>query len=134
MTPPELRLWAKLRAGGLEGLKFRRQHPLGPYVLDFYCDRARLCVEVDGWSHNLGDRPGHDLRRDMWLAAEGVRTLRLAAADVMKDLDAALLAIRGACALPLLPQGEGGANAPDEGSGARRRPRPLTPVNSDPIP
>jgi very-short-patch-repair endonuclease len=95
MSPPEARLWTALRASRLEGLKFRRQHPLGPYVLDFYCVAARLAVEIDGWGHNLGGRPRQDERRDAWLAGQGVRTLRLPATAV-KDLDGTLRAIRAA--------------------------------------
>jgi very-short-patch-repair endonuclease len=97
MTPPELRLWVALRGGRLDGFKFRRQHPLGPYVLDFYCEAVALAVEVDGWGHNMGDQPARDQRRDAWLAARGVRTLRVPAADVMRDVEAALYAIHGAC-------------------------------------
>jgi very-short-patch-repair endonuclease len=100
MTPPERRLWQALKAGRQGGRKFRRQHPYGPYVLDFYCASASLAVEVDGWGHNLGDHPARDEKRDAWLASRGVRTLRISAADVMKDLDGAVTAILGACATP----------------------------------
>jgi very-short-patch-repair endonuclease len=89
MSPPEARLWTALRGCRLEGLKFRRQHPFGPYVLDFYCPAARLAVEIDGWGHNTGGRPQKDERRDAWLVEQGVRTLRLPATAV-KDLDGAL--------------------------------------------
>jgi very-short-patch-repair endonuclease len=87
MTPPELRLWLELRRKTHAGLRFRRQHPLGPYVLDFYCESARLAVEVDGESHGFGANPGRDLRRDRWLLARGVRTLRIAAVEVRDNLD-----------------------------------------------
>jgi very-short-patch-repair endonuclease len=87
MTPPEVRLWLRLRQSS-EGMpRFRRQHPLGPYVLDFYCPAAKLCVEVDGWGHNMGGQPGRDERRDAWLAAQGIATLRITAADVLADPD-----------------------------------------------
>ena len=92
MSPPEARLWSALRAGKLEGLKFRRQHPFGPYTLDFYCEAAKLAVEVDGFAHNTGDRPQRDARRDAWLAQQGVRTLRFAATGV-EDLDVVLQTI-----------------------------------------
>jgi very-short-patch-repair endonuclease len=99
MTPPELRLWAVLRAKAQDGLRFRRQHPLGPYILDFYCHKARLAVEVDGEGHGFGDQPQRDERRDRWLAQRGVRTLRIAAVDVRDNLDgvvdAVVLAARG---------------------------------------
>ncbi|MBO9590095.1 MAG: endonuclease domain-containing protein [Devosia sp.] len=73
MTQPERTLWAMLRRDQL-GLHFRRQHPVGPYVLDFYCAKAKLCVEVDGPSH--ADRLEYDQRRTVWLATEGIRVLR----------------------------------------------------------
>jgi very-short-patch-repair endonuclease len=87
LTPPEARLWMALRRRQAAGLYFRRQHPIGPYVLDFYCDSARLCVEVDGFAHVTGDHPRRDERRDAWLADRGVRTLRIDARDVRDELD-----------------------------------------------
>jgi very-short-patch-repair endonuclease len=67
---------------------FRRQHPVGPYVLDFYCPAAQLCIEVDGWGHNMGDQPERDERRDAWLARQGIKTLRIPAVDVLRDVEA----------------------------------------------
>ena len=93
MTPPEARLWVALRRKAMEGWRFRRQHPIGPYVLDFYCDRARLAVEVDGQTHWIGNNQARDVRRDAWVAAQGIRTLRLSASLVFEDLDAALRTI-----------------------------------------
>ena len=87
MTPPEARLWVCLRGKRLAGLKFRRQHPIGPYVLDFYCAAAQLAVEVDGQSHEHPDRIAHDARRTRWLREQGVRVVRLAAEDVRIHLD-----------------------------------------------
>jgi very-short-patch-repair endonuclease len=93
MDLPERRLWNQLRRRQLQGLRFRRQHPVGPYILDFYCDSARLAVEVDGYSHDVADRPRHDQRRDDWLAACGVRTLWIGARDVLDDMDGVLATI-----------------------------------------
>ncbi len=87
MTMPERVLWARLRAGAV-GHRFRRQHPFGPYVLDFYSPSLRLCVEVDGDDHS--DRAERDAARDEALAAAGVRTIRIAAGDLMRDTDARL--------------------------------------------
>ena len=67
MSLPEVLLWDCLRARRLHGLRFRRQHPVGPYVLDFYHAEARLAVEVDGAHHDLPGQMSHDLRRDVWL-------------------------------------------------------------------
>ena len=96
LTLPEGLLWKALKARRQDGLHFRRQHPLGPYVLDFYCSRARLCVEVDGGSHGMENRPERDIARDEWLLEQGVETLRLRAGLVLEDLDAALAMIRTA--------------------------------------
>ena len=87
MTLPEVILWQALRKQP-GGLKFRRQHPAGPYVLDFFCSDARLAIEVDGVAHIMGDRPQRDGARDRWLRSAGVETLRISAADVLKDADA----------------------------------------------
>jgi len=61
--------------------------PADPYVLDFYRAKARLAVEVDGEAHDRGDRPERDARRDAWLTAKGIRTLRINATDVLRNLD-----------------------------------------------
>ena len=90
MTPPELRLWACLRGKRLAGLKFRRQHPIGPYILDFYCAPARLAVEVDGRGHDRPDRIAHDRRRTVWLREQNIRVIRLAAESVRTELDSVL--------------------------------------------
>ena len=92
MSLPEVLLWQVMRRGQ-HGLRFRRQHPFGPYILDFYCAERRLAVEVDGYSHSVGDRPAHDERRDDWLNGQGVRVLRLPAETVLKDMDAVVRTI-----------------------------------------
>ncbi|MBX9884966.1 MAG: endonuclease domain-containing protein [Novosphingobium sp.] len=87
MSLPEILLWRALR-GRPGGLKFRRQHPSGPYILDFYCSDARLAIEVDGEAHSRGDRPARDADRDRWFVESGIATLRIPAPEVLKDLDA----------------------------------------------
>ena len=89
LTPPEARLWVALRARP-NGLKFRRQHPVGPYVLDFYCEPARLAIEVDGAAHDFGDRPARDLARDAYLARLGIRVQRFLAEEVRVELQMVL--------------------------------------------
>ena len=96
MTPPEARLWVCLRRGGLGDLKFRRQHPIGSYVLDFYCAEARLAVEVDGAVHDHPERLAHDRRRSAWLEARGVAVMRVSAEDVRVNLEGVLASIRPA--------------------------------------
>jgi len=95
---PEGVLWRALKRNQLEGLHFRRQHPIGPYVLDFYCHAALLCVEVDGAMHYVGDREARDATHDAWLAARGITTLRLPAQFVLTDMDGALQTILHAVA------------------------------------
>ncbi|SFK25360.1 Very-short-patch-repair endonuclease [Sphingomonas sp. NFR04] len=86
MTPPEIALWLALRKNDA-GLRFRKQHPAGPYVLDFYCAPAALAIEADGEAHARGDRPERDATRDAWLKAQGVRVLRYAATEVLNHTD-----------------------------------------------
>jgi very-short-patch-repair endonuclease len=86
MTLPEVLLWQRLKLRP-NGLKFRRQHPAGRYVLDFYCHEARLIVEIDGIAHNMGERPERDIKRDQEFAAKGLRTVRIPASDVLRDPD-----------------------------------------------
>ena len=82
---PEVLLWRLLR-GQPQGVKFRRQHPSGELGIDFYCSDANLVIEVDGISHDMGDRPQRDMRRDAWLKSEGLDTVRIPAADILKDV------------------------------------------------
>jgi very-short-patch-repair endonuclease len=95
MSLPEVLLWQQLR-NEPEGVQFRRQHPAGPYVLDFFCATANVAVEIDGEAHNSRDRPERDLRRDSWLSDRGVRVLRIPAVEVLKNLDGVLQAISAA--------------------------------------
>jgi very-short-patch-repair endonuclease len=97
MTLPEVLLWKVLRRGG-GGYRFRRQHPAGPYVLDFFCPAAGLCIEVDGKAHDMGGNPARDSRRDAWLQEQGIRTLRIPAAEVLRDIEPVLRLIQEQCA------------------------------------
>jgi very-short-patch-repair endonuclease len=99
----------------LDGLKFRRQHPFDPYVLDFYCHEARLAVELDGMSHDQqGER---DARRDAYLAEQGVKTYRIAVSDIYADLEEVLQGIAAIARSNLSPPGGNVAsrNARDNG-------------------
>jgi len=95
MSLPEVLLWRAIKGRKLNGLHFRKQHPVGPYVLDFYCDAEKLAVEVDGGGHGFGDRPERDARRDAWLLERGVSTLRLPASLILADVDDATRTIFG---------------------------------------
>ncbi len=96
MSPPEARLWQALR-GRPEGLKFRRQHPVGPFVLDFYCPKAKLGIEVDGEVHGMGGNPERDQARDAWFEERGFRMLRIPAADLFGDIEPAVRLILSCC-------------------------------------
>ena len=89
MSLPEVLLWQELRKRP-NGLKFRRQHPAGPYVIDFYCLEMSLAIEIDGESHDFGDRPTNDAVRDGWLQEQSIRVLRIPAREILSDLDAIL--------------------------------------------
>ena len=92
MTPAEERLWSALRNKQLNGLRFRRQHPMGDFILDFYCPSCKLVVEVDGEIH--GDRTDYDDARTDKLAEYGYTVLRFSNEQVMNDLARVLAEIR----------------------------------------
>ncbi len=88
MSPPEVFLWMRLKTRK-HGLMFRRQYPIGSYVLDFYCVQAKLAVEVDGEHHFYEDQQKRDAVRDAWLAGQGIETMRLPADEIIADSDEA---------------------------------------------
>jgi very-short-patch-repair endonuclease len=91
MTPAEAALWERLRGKRLRGLRFRAQHPVGPFILDFYCPSAKLVVEVDGPVHE--DRGAEDAARTEQLNAFGYRVIRFANDEVLGDIDRVLARI-----------------------------------------
>ena len=111
---PERIVWQRLRASQLGGLKFRRQAPIGPYIVDFFCPAVRLVVELDGETHV--DAPG-DRLRDAWLAREGYRVLCIWNNEVTGNLEGVLqlilLTARGEnpSPRPSPPRGEGADTA-----------------------
>jgi very-short-patch-repair endonuclease len=84
LSLPEALLWRELRGKPL-GMKFRKQHPVGPFVIDFYCAQAKTGFEIDGIAHDMGDRPQADARRDAFIAAQGITIERIAAREVLAD-------------------------------------------------
>ena len=100
LTDAESLLWYRLRAGRLDGWKFRRQVPLGSYVVDFICQGAALVIEIDGGQH--AERIQHDAERTRWLQDRGYRVLRFWNTDVMENLEGVLQAIYDA--LPPSPR------------------------------
>lgn len=97
MTPPELLLWTVLRRRP-HGLKFRRQHSKGPFVLDFFCAAASLAVEVDGNTHAEVQSRQRDAERDSWLLDQGIATLRVPAGSVFEDVSGV---VEGICLVAL---------------------------------
>ena len=120
-TFPEKLLWGGLRHGRLVHVKFRRQHPIGPYVADFYCHTAQLIIELDGDSHD--GRAAEDRKREVYLNSKGYRVMRFLNDDVLQDLDSVLIAIARAVGVDdpgehtltrPLPEGEGSISATSE--------------------
>ncbi len=101
-TEPEVWLWQRLRGRRLGGYRFRRQHPIGPYILDFYCPSARLAIEVDGSGHL--DSVEADARRTEWLGRRGVHVLRLWNHEMVAHPESALQAIADAIELGVCGQ------------------------------
>jgi very-short-patch-repair endonuclease len=114
MSLPEALLWQRLR-GSPGGVSFRKQHPIDPYVADFYCSQSKLVVEIDGEAHDRGDRPERDEARDEFLRSRGYRLLRITAADVLKDADAVATSIVGAATDPLHHRASRGGPPPRPG-------------------
>ena len=111
MTDAELRLWSRLRAHRLSGLSFRRQVPVGSFILDFVCHETMLVIEVDGGQHAESKR---DVERDRWLASKGYRVLRFWNSDVLQDREGVLQTIvDAACEVTPLP------NPPPQGGRGR---------------
>ena len=94
-TPIEERLWRELRSRQLVGMKFRRQHPIGSFIVDFYCADKRLVVEIDGDSH--ADQIAYDKRRTKWLEDHGYRVIRFTNREVLNQLSAVLEKIMRVC-------------------------------------
>ena len=97
MTLPEVLVWRVLRRQP-GGFRFRRQHPIGDYVLDFFCPSVRLAIEIDGIAHEMGTNVQRDARRDEWLRAQNISILRIPAQEVLDDLEAAVTFIITTCA------------------------------------
>ena len=90
LTPAERILWSKLKGKQLDGWHFRKQHPIGPYIADFACARAKLVIEVDGDSHARADQAAHDHQRTRFLSRQGWCVHRVWNIDIYKNLNAVL--------------------------------------------
>jgi very-short-patch-repair endonuclease len=128
MTGAEARLWRALRRAQLNGFSFRKQHPVGPFVIDFYCAPLRLAIEVDGGQHAEQTKEADD-RRTQWLAEKGITVVRYWNNDVLSNLEGVLsdllthierLAQAATTPTPTLPLSVGGrtgASAPTSKGG-----------------
>ena len=99
LTPAERELWARLRGKQLYGLRFRRQHPIDRFIVDFCCVARNLVVEIDGHSH--GSQAGYDQARTACLEDRGYRVIRFTNEQVRRHLDAVLDEIARQCDAPL---------------------------------
>jgi very-short-patch-repair endonuclease len=97
-TDAEAALWAVLRSRQLSRLKFRRQHVVGHYILDFYCAEHGVAVELDGGQHFTPEGQAYDDRRTAYLAAVGVRVLRFSNRELFEEREGVLESIKEACA------------------------------------
>ncbi len=89
-THAEEILWGKLRRKQVGGFRFRRQHPIDHFIVDFYCAVARLVVEVDGSIHNEPEQIDYDKARQAHLEHKGLRVIRFSNAQVIQETDAVL--------------------------------------------
>jgi very-short-patch-repair endonuclease len=134
MTRAEILLWRYLKAHHLDGLSFRRQAPIGRYVVDFVCHTAHVIVELDGSTHDFDERQRHDATRDAWLASRGFVILRFTNEQVFSALEGVLTVIRGTAAdrvrgappslsLPRMGGGNPQTTAVQLGAAGPKRPR-----------
>lgn len=86
LTDAETIVWSRLQGRRLGGWRFRRQHPVGPFIADFACTRARLIVEIDGATHSSNSERGYDAERTRYLEAQGWSVLRVWNSDVYDNL------------------------------------------------
>jgi very-short-patch-repair endonuclease len=129
LTDYERRLWRELRLRQLRGLKFRRQFPIGPYIVDFACPEKKIIVEVDGGQHV--ENKEYDEMRTQWLQEQGFRVLRFWNNEVQNNLDEVKQTIYRALfdpPAPALPHKGGGSS-----NGYRPRPGQLNAVGPSPL-
>ena len=134
LSPAEKVLWQALRNRRVAGLKFRRQHPVGAYVVDFVCLRVNLGIELDGESHLSRNKV--DEARDRWLASQGIKILRFWNTEVFDDIEAVMEKIWQECT-ERMKSGEAPPLTPDPSSQTgegRSRPAAAPPLTPGPSP
>ena len=87
MTDAERQLWAKIRVKQLKGYQFYRQKPIGDYIVDLFCPKAKIVIEIDGSHHLVGETIEYDRIRDDYLTSLGLRVLRFTNAEVMRNIE-----------------------------------------------
>ena len=87
MTDVERLLWSKLKSSQLEGYQFNRQKPIGNYIVDFYCVKANIVIEIDGGQHYTDEGKEKDIIRDKYMVGRGLRVLRFSDTDVLKNIE-----------------------------------------------
>ena len=118
LTPTEAILWERLRDRRCLNLKFRRQHPVGRYVLDFYCEAARVAIEIDGTIHLEAEQGAADARRQLELEELSIRFIRIPAHLISRDSVALMqfltetLAIQNGTPLPQRERGRSEGETP----------------------
>ncbi len=96
-TEAEFLLWRRLKAKRFLGLKFRRQHPLPPYILDFYCPELNLCIELDGYFHAFDGADQKDKKRQNFIESKGIKVIRYPNTYIKQNLDDVLEDIAAKC-------------------------------------
>ena len=104
MTPQEAKLWQRLRGKQFYGIKFRRQHPIHRFILDFFCYQHKLAIEIDGDGHARPDQEEYDRARTEWLEGRGVQVVRFSNRDVDNNLEGVLREIARQCGVDAPPQ------------------------------
>ena len=97
LTEAEVYLWERLKANQFQGLKFRRQHPIGIYIVDFYCHKHKLIIELDGAYHNTTDQIEKDQERSDFLNFQGLKVIRFTNDQVLIQVDFVLKEIGQYC-------------------------------------
>ncbi|MEI9886798.1 MAG: endonuclease domain-containing protein [Rhizomicrobium sp.] len=115
MTDAERKLWAVLHKKGMDGIRFRRQQPVGPYIADFYCAQAKLVVELDGGQHSEQANLGHDEVHTRFLSEQGCRVLRFTNLEFFEHRDVVLEGIWRALGDRPLPEPPPAARPSREG-------------------
>ncbi|TGE06299.1 endonuclease domain-containing protein [Hymenobacter fodinae] len=117
LTPAEALLWKALQRSQLSGRKFRRQHGIGPYIVDFYCPAEKLVVELDGARHFTTSGEAQDMERDAYLASLGLKVLRFENKLVVQHIESVLAAIEAAFQSTVLPSSTTPSpSSPEEGN------------------